>query len=383
MYSNIETIVSIVKVCHNTEKSVKKAVDLVGGMESVVNKGDKIYLKPNFVAPRESFLGVTTDFEIIRAVAEDVRRCGGIPVLFETPAIEFEKDWVFEVLGVRDFAKKNRIHLMEDPIALIEIPVPGGSVIKSIKIPRVLHNAKIINLPKLKTHVSAKMTCGMKNLIGLLPNSEKRMVHVKGVNASIADISRVFKPVLTVVDAITCMEGDGPTYGDKVDLGLIISGKDTISVDTVCCKIIGIPLEQVGYIGLSDKGSSEKGITVVGESIEDVRADFRIPKKGALFHMCFRLIYILDIIFSKIFPMSLNQFLYSTGRIGTNPKIIKERCDVCSDCLKVCPIEGALELDHYKINYKKCIRCMKCYFACNKKAIFIKGISHPRITGKN
>ena len=203
MLPNIDTLVSIAKVDHSLEDTVRKAVNLVGGMGSAVNKGDKVYLKPNFVAPRESFRGATTDFEIIRVVAEEVRRCGGVPVLFETPAIEFEKDWVFDVLGVRDFAQQNGIQLMDDPIELIEVPVPGGRVFRSLKIPRILHQAKIINLPKLKTHVSVKMTCGMKNLIGLLPNSEKRRVHVKGVNASIADISRVFHPVLTIVDAVT------------------------------------------------------------------------------------------------------------------------------------------------------------------------------------
>lgn len=376
--SEMDNVVSITKVEHSVEDAVREAIRRVGGMESVVNKGDNVYLKPNFVAPRDSSQGATTDLEIIRVVAEEVRLCGATPVLFETPAIEFDKDCVYDVLGVFDFVKKNEIQLIEDSLDFIKVPVPGGKVFKSLKIPRILHQAKIINLPKLKTHVSAKMTCGMKNLIGLLPDSEKRRVHIRGVHTSIADICKVFRPVLTIVDAMTCQEGDGPTYGDRIELGLIISGKDMVSVDKVCSQIIGLPWEEVKYIGLLDGQGDIKDIKVIGESLSDVHVPFNIPQKSALFHLGFWMMYALDVVFSKILSRPFNQFLYSTGYVGTNPKIIKERCDGCGDCLSVCPVEGALKIESYKVDYKNCIRCLNCFIACNQKAITVKGVSRPK-----
>lgn len=369
--------VAITKVESSIENAVKKAIEMVGGMESVVTNGDMVYLKPNFVAPRDSSEGVTTDFDIIRVVAEEVRHCGGVPILFETPAIEFDKDKVYDVLNVWEFARENEIGLVNRHIDLMKARVPGGKALKSVKIPRILHQAKIINLPKLKTHVSAKMTCGMKNLIGLLPNSEKRKVHICGVHASIADICKVFQPILTVVDATTCMEGDGPTYGDKVDLGLIISGKDMVSVDKICGQIIGLPWEEVEYIRLVNDKMGKQEIEVVGETISEISIPFKVPQKGSIFHLCFRLTYVLDVLFSKISTKHLNQFLYSTGYVGTNPKIIKEMCNSCGDCLEACPVEDALNLKSCKVNYKNCVRCLNCYFACNQQAIAVKGISHP------
>ncbi|MDY7038916.1 MAG: DUF362 domain-containing protein, partial [Thermodesulfobacteriota bacterium] len=288
-----------------------------------------------------------------------------------------EKETVYDVLGVFDFARRNEIDLMNGSVDFIRVPLPGGHVFKSLKIPRVLHDGKIINLPKLKTHVSAKMTCGMKNLIGFLPNSEKRRVHIWGVHPSIADISRVLRPVLTVVDAITCLEGDGPTYGDKVDLGIIISGKDTLSTDKVCSQIIGLPWEQVEYIRLVNGELSKDEVKVVGESIEKVTLPFKIPEKGAIFHICFKLIYIFDVLFSTLFSKPLNQVLYGTGYVGTNPKIVKENCNRCGDCVAVCPVEGVIDIQTYKIDYKTCIRCMECYFACKNQAITVKGFSRP------
>jgi uncharacterized protein (DUF362 family)/NAD-dependent dihydropyrimidine dehydrogenase PreA subunit len=371
-----ETVVSITKVEHNIEKAVREAIHLAGGMETVVSKGDKVYLKPNFVAPRDSSKGVTTNFEVIRVVAEEVRRCGGIPILFETPAIEFDNKTVFDVLGVFDFAEQNKINLINGPLDLIRVPVPEGKVFKYLKIPEFLHNAKVINLPKLKTHVSAKITCGMKNLIGVLPDSEKRKVHIWDVHESIADIYKVIQPVLTVVDATTCMEGDGPTYGDKVNLGLIISGKDTVATDKVCSQIIGLSWEEVKYLRLANRNSDK--VKVAGESITDVQRYFNIPQKSSIFHLCFRLIYVFDILFSKIFDQHLNQFLYSTGYVGTNPKIIKDKCNECGDCIEVCPIAGVINIENYKVDYKNCIRCLDCYFACTQQAIIVKGVSRPK-----
>ena len=377
MKTEAGTVVSIAKVEHSIEKAVKKAIHFAGGMETIISKGDTVYLKPNFVAPRTSSKGVTTNFEVIRVVAEEVRRCGGIPILFETPAIEFDDKTVFDVLGVFDFAHQNKINLINGPINLIKVPVEGKAF-KTIKIPQILHKAKIINLPKLKSHVSAKMTCGIKNLIGLLPDSEKRKVHIYDIHECIADIYKVFQPVLTVVDAITCMEGDGPTYGDKIDLGLIISGKDTLATDKVCSQIIGLPWKEVKYMRLASRMTNEIKINVVGESITDIQKHFKIPEKSFIFHLFFRLIYIFDVLFSKIFSKPFNRFLYSTGYVGTNPKIIKDKCNKCGDCAEVCPIMDAIKIEHYKVNYKECIRCLDCYFACNHHAIIVKGVSRPK-----
>lgn len=372
-----ENLVSIKKVDTTIGAAVKEALNLTGGMESVVNPGETIYLKPNFVAPRDSSTGVTTNLEVIRVVAEEVRRCGGIPILFETPAIEFDKEQVYQYLGVRDFARQNQITLMDSPLDLIKVPVPAGVVYRSLSIPKILHQAKIINIPKLKTHVSAKMTCGMKNLIGLLPDSEKRRVHIWGVHAPIADICRVLRPVLTVVDAMACMEGDGPTYGDTLDLDLIVCGKDTLATDKVCSQIIGLRWQDVEYIRLVDADVDGEEISLVGESIQDVCRQFEIPQKGILYDVSTRFIHIFDLGFSRICSMHFSQFLFNTGRFGTNPKIIRQVCDGCGDCVKVCPVEKALDIATCKVDYKKCIRCLNCYLACHKKAIAVKGFSRP------
>jgi uncharacterized protein (DUF362 family)/Pyruvate/2-oxoacid:ferredoxin oxidoreductase delta subunit len=374
---DLNPVVAIAKAGPSVEAAVKKAVALAGGMESVVNRGETILLKPNFVAPRDSATGATTDFRIIRAVAGEVRRCGGEPVLFETPALEFSRDTVFEVLGVRDFARENGIGLIDGPDDLVDVPVAGGRAFTSIRIPRVVRGAKIINLPKLKTHVSAALTCSLKNLIGLLPAAEKRRVHTRGIHASIADLHRVFHPAMTIVDGLTCMEGDGPTYGDHVEMGLVIAGNDMVAVDITCCRIIGLPWEKVSYLRRIAGRDAPAKIQLVGDSLESVARDFKIPRKGPLFQIAAALLYVLDVPFSKIFSQPLPQFLYGTGYIGTNPKIIRTKCNQCGDCRKACPVPDALEVETFRVKYRLCVRCLKCYEACPRDAIAVKGVSRP------
>jgi uncharacterized protein (DUF362 family)/Pyruvate/2-oxoacid:ferredoxin oxidoreductase delta subunit len=371
--------VAVTKIDGNINAAVKRAIALVGGMESGVSEGDEVYLKPNFVAPRSSSNGVTTNLEVIQAVAEEVRRCGASPVLFETPAVEFDREKVYKILGVREFAGDHGIRIAEDAGDLVTVPVPGGNVLKRIKIPARLRTAKIINIPKLKTHVSARMTCAMKNLIGLLPDCEKRRVHVRGVHEAIADICKVIQPVLTVVDAGTCMQGDGPTYGDAIERGLILAGRDMVSVDLACSRAIGIPPGEIPrYIRLAANGRTESELEMVGDPLGGLAQPFRIPEKSPIFHALFRGIYITDIFWSRFSKVPLNSYLYRTGLIGTNPRILEQKCNLCGDCVSSCPEPRAIRLEQFRIDYQVCIRCLNCHGVCRQEAIVVRGVSRPQ-----
>jgi uncharacterized protein (DUF362 family)/NAD-dependent dihydropyrimidine dehydrogenase PreA subunit len=375
--SNRDTV-SIVKIQGNIDAAVRTAMEEAGGLKSLVGRGDEVYLKPNFVAPRSSSQGVTTDLEIIRVVAEEVRRHDGVPILYETPAIEFDRDQVFRILGVPEFARKNGIRISKALSELIKVDVPGGRALKRIKVPKLLYRAKIINIPKLKTHVCAKMTSAIKNLIGLLPHEEKRRIHVQGVHRTVADLPKVFQPIMTVVDAVNCLEGDGPAFGDRVEMGLIIAGQDLVAVDRVCSQVIGLSPEEVDYLRLADQRPFSRNIRIVGESLRDVSRSFRIPEKSALYHLASWMIYTLDIPFSRVSSRSFPEYLYSTGRVGTNPTIDKTRCDQCGECRSVCPVEGALDIENYRVNYSLCLRCLSCLPACRQQAILVKGVSRPK-----
>lgn len=61
---------------------------------------------------------------------------------------------------------------------------------------------------------------------------------------------RLSKPrrMLTVVDGITGMDGDGPVGGDPVKSGVIVAGLNAVAVDTVCATLMGFDWRKIPLI---------------------------------------------------------------------------------------------------------------------------------------
>ncbi|MFW6389737.1 MAG: DUF362 domain-containing protein, partial [Halanaerobiales bacterium] len=115
-----------------------------------------------------------------------------------------------------------------------------------IKIAEEVFNVdKIINIPIMKVHYATGITLSMKNLKGLLVGDEKMHFHEFGLDKSIADLNKVMKPDLHIVDCISCMEGMGPRGGEMVNLNSIMAGKESATVDYVGSKIMGYEVEEI------------------------------------------------------------------------------------------------------------------------------------------
>jgi len=100
----------------------------------------------------------------------------------------------------------------------------------------------------------------------------------------------VLPPALTVIDGIIAMEGMGPITGKPVNLGLLIAGRNVVSVDAVAAKIMGFDPMEIPTIRLAAErglGTADLGfIEIAGETLEDVIHPFeRAPEtlEGATF----------------------------------------------------------------------------------------------------
>ena len=105
--------------------------------------------------------------------------------------------------------------------------------------------------------------------------------------ANLVRMAKLSKPSLAIIDGVAAMEGDGPIYGSRKELGLVIAGVDPVAVDTVAAYISEFDIRHTGYIYVSGlRGIGENGldeIEIVGEKLEDVRSNFT-PHK--LFPKC-------------------------------------------------------------------------------------------------
>ncbi len=380
---DIDTI-AITRTFDGIEEAAHRVIEQVGGMESVIRGAKFAILKPNFVAGRNAATGSTTSFALLKAVAEEVRACGAEPVLCETPGTEFDRDATYIILGVEKFCEENGIRILRvDPEGgqkdWMELRPAGAKKLRRYHIPRILEEARLINLPVLKTHVVSTMTLSMKNVMGILPRPDRRSMHTFGIDQSIVDMNLGIKPDLNIVDGSVGQDGEGPLYGDKADLQVLIAGRDSLAVDLACCQTVGIKPRDIPHLKLALDQLGKPSWQIVGEDVGVIKK-FRLPEQKALYRFIFWMMYPLDYPYTWVAERGkhLCTTLYGTGLVGTRPQIKEENCTRCGVCVDACPLPNVIDIKTLKVDYGKCQRCLLCYEACPENAISVKGYSGAR-----
>ncbi len=282
-------VVSVVRVHGNdVERAVREAVREAGGLGGLIDGDSTVLVKPNLLRPVESGSGMITDARVTEAVVRIVEELGaGRIVIGEGSAVGYDfpniRDTLeaFRVSGTERVARDCGVELVDlnrdEPV---EVEVSDAYVMKRFRVAKTAVEADvIISVPVLKTHNRTAITCGLKNMKGVLPGLEKRMSHRCGLDRAIVDLNRVVSPDFTVVDATSCMEGTWEYPRDRVGLGLVVAGADPVAVDTVCARIMGLDLAMVLHLQLAEEkglGTTDLGkIEVRGARIEDVSRRFK------------------------------------------------------------------------------------------------------------
>ncbi len=375
--------IAITRTFDGIEEAAHRVIEQIGGMESVIRGAKMAVLKPNFVAGRNGATGSTTSFALLKAVAEEVRACGAEPVLCETPGTEFDRDATYTILGVEKFCEENGIRILRvDPEGgddWVELHPDGAKKLRHYHMPRILQEARLINLPVLKTHVVSAMTLSMKNSMGILPRPDRRSMHTFGIDQSIVDMNLGIKPDLNIVDGSVGQDGEGPLYGDKADLQVLIAGRDTLAVDLACCQVVGVKPRDIPHLKLALEQLGKPSWETVGEDVGVIKK-FRLPEQKALYRFIFWMMYPLDYPYTWIAERGkhLCTTLYETGLVGTRPQIKEEKCTRCGICVEACPLPNVIDIKTLKVNPKTCQRCLLCYEACPENAISVKGYSGAR-----
>ena len=390
--------IAVTRTFDGIEEAAHRMIKQIGGMAAVLQGAKVAILKPNFVAGRSAETGSTTSFALLKAVAEEVQACGAEPVLCEMPGTEFDREATYTILGVEQFCAANGIRILRidpegDEQDWVELRPAGAKKLRRFSIPRILNEVCLINLPVLKTHVVSTMTLSMKNPMGILPRPDRRSMHTLGIDQCIVDMNRGIRPDLTIVDGSVGQDGEGPLYGDRTDLQVLIAGHDSLAVDLVCCQVVGIKPQDIPHLKLALEQLGKPQWTLVGD-VEgpvwgtgngfiqhvEVIKKFRLPVQKPLYRFIFWMMYPLDYPYSWIAERGKHfcTLLYSTGLVGTRPQIKEESCTRCGICVEACPLPDVIDLKSLKVNYFTCQRCLLCYDACPENAIRVKGYSGAR-----
>ena len=347
-------------------KAVKRSVDLLGGMKTMIKKGDRVLLKPNLLSGKSPEKAVTTHPSFISATVRLVKEVGGIPYIGDSPGRGSLRK-ISEKTGIKEVALRTGALLMEFD-KVIDVEHKQGHVFKRFEIARALFDADVvINLPKLKTHGQMLLTLGVKNNFGFVVGTRKAKWHLKaGIDVDffaqmLLDIYLLVSPALTIVDGIVGMEGDGPGSGDPRELGLVFAGVDCVAVDTVISEVLGVDPSRVYTIKAARQrgvGQSDLNeIEVLGEDPEQIKIkDFKLPKTH-------------DIGFN--IPKTLSDTIKNLAT--SKPVIDYKKCGFCGTCVESCPPQTMKKAGkRIHIDYKTCIRCFCCLELCPEGAIQIK-----------
>lgn len=247
----------------------------------------KVFIKPNIAHNRPS--PITTSAKVVKAVVENAFEMGADEVLVgDSPSyptkysMRRSVEQVYDGSGIAEAAESAgaKMYFVDrEKFASVEIE---GLINWKPKIAKIALEADyLINLPVMKTHHMTTVTLGIKNLHGLVQDQQKILFHSDAIHAKLVDVLRAARPSLTIVDATTAMEGNGPSQGSPVKLDTIVASKDTVACDAVCCAIMGVDWKTVEHIkvaaGCGLGVADLRKIRVLGTALRTYRRTFKLP----------------------------------------------------------------------------------------------------------
>ena len=234
-----------------------KALEALGGIEKYVKKGQKVVIKPNIGWDRTPELAGNTNPELVSALIKKCLAAGAEKVtVFDHTCDNWQK--CYETSGIERAAKEAGAIVMpaNDEKYYRAVSIPNGKNLKSAKIHEALVEADVwINVPILKNHGGAKLTCAMKNYMGIV--WDRRFFHQHDLQQCIADICTwEKKPVLNIVDAYRILFQNGPqgrNASDVATLKSLIVSPNIVAIDTAALSLFNqvkkLDLAAASHIG--------------------------------------------------------------------------------------------------------------------------------------
>lgn len=271
-----------VSIVHSSDPIAgsKKALDMIGA-DKILDRYDRILIKPNYVNASLPSTGVTTDPRVVRAIVEYLIEHGWSTSEFavgEGGMVSYNTLDTFKKVGLTEQLQGLGVKLIDlnaEPHA--EVEVPGGRSLKKVTVAKSFTEYDcILSVPKLKIHCWSLSTLSMKNMMGgILP---KGIMH-DDLAQKIVDLNRAFGPELTVIDGIVGCQGHELAC-DPINSEVIIAGEDFVATDAVGSFLMGLCPEEIPYLQLAKKAglgeNDMEKIEYVGEQIGSIRKKYRM-----------------------------------------------------------------------------------------------------------
>lgn len=234
--------------------------------------GDRVFIKPNLVMPpteRES--ASTTHINIVKVVIEKLKEKGVSNIFIGDSGFKgnwgktinlsgystLPKEYGVELIGLQEGENFHKFTMVrnshESLISEQElVQSKGYASLFGFKISDyVLGSDWVFNVPKLKIHKMARITCSIKNMMGVI--AEKGSMHP---NASVEILhKRLYDLYFAMRDRVKFILVDGimgSEYSEHMGIpkqtGVLIFGQDMFEVDAYSSNILGVYWGKVDYL---------------------------------------------------------------------------------------------------------------------------------------
>ena len=363
--------VAVVRCPDYTEKSVyssiKRAIELLGGMDRFFSDGQRILLKPNLCLPEPPERAITTHPEIVRQLARILKELNCQITVGDNPVGMVDTmrlDHIWKTTGMERVAQElglTRSYLFDDLQRYVcNI---NGSEQEFYLSSELFGFDGIINLPKFKTHTLMTFTGAVKNLFGLLPGNTKRILHCNlpehdGFAQLLLNLHHTVRPCLSITDAVAALEGDGPgSGGRRRDMHLLLASDNCIALDILSSRLMNIhpsevPVNRVA-VDMGYYPFDYYDMDIVGEDIDRcIDEDFVLPN-------------------TRYYNRNVVKKIFTFAKTGV--RIDPGSCRLCGLCKENCPTNAIEEQSGYmQIIGPKCISCMTCHEICPHEAVRIE-----------
>lgn len=349
---------------------VHEVIELAGGIDKFVSPGQKVLLKVNLIVGKEPSAAVNTHPALVKTAAEIVQEAGGNIIIGDSPGGPFTEASLkkaYRNSGLEQVAQETGAVLNYNTDDT-RISFEEGKVSNHFIIGNYVTEADvIINMPKLKTHSLTRYSGAVKNIFGVIPGLLKGEYHLKMPDLTVfsqmlLDLYQLINPDLNIMDAVTGMEGEGPSSGEPRSFGYIMASPEAVALDAASVHLLGInPITEVPLM----KAAAARGLPAAVKDIEVSGCDI-IPVKDVNIPQITPESNLID----QKLPRPLAKILSRVLR--PRPVFDRDSCVGCGACYQDCPADAITMEDKFpEVDLDKCIRCFCCQEVCPHGAVTV------------
>ncbi len=261
--------VAIVELEENSQKSLKRALELIGGIEDLDTGKNNVVVKVGVFSHK---MGNHTSVDLVKAITDAFNKA---PKIFLTESDNYQGTALERLQIWKDLFTERIV-----PFSLSE----SGNSKKVTLAGQEMGLSRILFKPSIlvSTHILRSFERGsiLKNLFGCIPTPEKAKFH-KILAPLLADVYEAIGGIdLAVLDGTHYWYGAGAL---PIPMNMVLVGRDAVAVETVGASLAGLKIEKMPIIQeFAKRGLGEgdlKNIEIVGTTLESLRERFKQAAK--------------------------------------------------------------------------------------------------------